>query len=54
MPERKLAYGGVVFDEIRIWRVCKSKEDIEATVKADPDRVVILKVQPAPKAVGSR
>ena len=28
------------FDEVRIWSVCKSKEDIDSTIKAGPDRVV--------------
>ena len=36
------------FDEIRIWRVCKSREDIEATIKAGPDRVVMPKEKRAP------
>ena len=36
------------YDEVRIWRVCKSKEDLETSIKAGPDRVVMPKAQPAP------
>ena len=31
------------YDEVRVWKGCKSKEDIEYSVKAGPDRIVMPK-----------